>query len=397
MAHDEVQNTCLPAGSQNNSNSAAEAPDGSHALGEEDLERFGLLEAMLNQEAFDGVRTHAPQQLASAMLDDTAIASMHATAIDLSAALRSAGAHPGGPRAVRMPVHNAAAPCGYDASPTDMLRPSGSNAADGADESSEPHLKPQDFERGLADSYDAYRRACEHDRREMERSSTSGGRRSPSTQPGHDVHANDCASSERANEANARRHSPESQDLHRGRRENQQQEVDAGHDGEPPWTQSPGQQQAGAESGDLQRDELYPAGRILHLLPVDLLPDGLPASAHSRQGSAGKDETTSLLGEDHSRMHAASAAAGRWADASDGYGSSAPQQAHDKAQRNADGGNASVPVGGVAAPPPAYIAVDEVPQEAYNRIALCQTMLADHFLSKYIAAMDALLVSYDPL
>ena len=61
----------------------AAAEDDSHALRDTDLERFDMLEAMLDREAQAG----AGEALAGAVLDERAIAGMHAAAVSLSAAM----------------------------------------------------------------------------------------------------------------------------------------------------------------------------------------------------------------------------------------------------------------------------------------------------------------------
>ena len=274
--------------------------DPSHALDEVDVERFGMLEAMLDHESL-GRPLHVTDALAARVLDDRAIAGMHAAAVDLgTAAMRG----PGSVAGTATPMRGAASPRGGG-----MMDDDGGAAA-------------VDFERGLQESMEAYRRACERGRAELDGDGGGGGARSPS----------------------------------------QTGVSESGVAGAP----------AQESAAPPLRDELFPMGRILHLAPASWLHDrasGEPRSEASTPRGAGGPCATSSGG-------GAAAAAVR--DTS---------EAHAASPR-------SCPVGGVARQPPSHMPVDHVPHGAYSRISLCQTMLADHFLFRYIEALDAVIEAF---
>jgi hypothetical protein len=360
--------------------------DPSHALREADVERFDILEAMLDREALDKALPRAPDRLAAAMLDDSAIAGMHAAAIDLSAAVR----RPGGvsPRSHTREMA--------------FARPdAGSADADDMGDEPEPHLRPQDFERGLADSYDAYHRACEMDRREMERTSSSGQERQSST-GGQSAQG----APERPDVASPAWLPPLPLPL-RVSTGAQQQPGSAppggardgsGAQRERAWF-ADAPVASGPGASEQQVREMYPAGRILHLLPAEMLPEGAWERARGAGGASVPQAPDAWGHRDPLRAGLEVGAAVVQGMAAEIDESTAPIDAgrppRDQAAGHDIDTEAGMPVSGVAAPPSKYVLVDWVPQEAYGRIALCQTMLADHFLRKYIAAMDSLLGGFE--
>lgn len=269
--------------------------DPSHALDEADVERFGMLEAMLDSESV-GHPMHVTDQLAARVLDDRAIAGMHAAAVDLGAAMRG----PGSVAGTATPMRGAASPRGG------LLDDDGAAAA-------------VDFERGLQDSMEAYRRACELGRAELD----GEGAHSPA--------------------------------------------------GGQEATDGAGDDLSGDGSAEPLRDELYPMGRILHLAPASWLHDR--ADGEQRSGASTPGHRPAA-GRQPSDRGATDAAVAR------------------EACSTPPASPGTCPVGGVAQQPPMHLPVDDVPHGAYSRISLCQTMLADHFLFRYIEALDSVIESF---
>ena len=368
-----------------------------------------MLEAMLDREARDAGCPSAPDNLAanfgSRILDDAAIAGMHATALDLSAAMRNPLQLPrgqGGAATAARPPSSAAIRRGGDSGSASPGRTrfagagSGDGGAgadvdgDGADD--EPHLRPHDFEHGLAESYNAYRRACEHDRAEMDRASASGKQPSPEKGAGAAAGGQTGAlhSPQSARIRSELQHSGHNRRRSLGGGEARAFSA-AGQGGlDSQW---PSETQRSSHSGVLPATErrpvpeMFPAGRIMHLVPVDMLPaaarDMLP-----RRAAAHKHSATAPGGAPPPAPHAL-------LHCSESADAAAALLTDDRAAADSEHEAGVVPVGGVVAPPRHVVLVDQAPYDAYKRIVLCQTMLADHFLSKYILSMDALLAGLD--
>lgn len=47
-----------------------------------------------------------------------------------------------------------------------------------------------------------------------------------------------------------------------------------------------------------------------------------------------------------------------------------------------------------APPPPAYVLLENVPQTAYGRIRLCNTMVHDHYIPNYLIALESAMQLY---
>lgn len=179
---------------------------------------------------------------------------------------------------------------------------------------------------------------------------------------------------------------------------------------------------------------LYPVGRVLHMLPAHVAA-AAAADAQSEKEQGQSDRTggarccdegakrgtraresksvsprrrVSFMGEGESRAHAGCSASpdgrgrspkGQTRPASAGDPDNACQQEHSGDER---GGSAaclesderdglldrSCCEGEGAA---THVMVEDIPVTAYDRVILCSTMLSDHFLPRYMTALDAVI------
>jgi hypothetical protein len=348
--------------------------DPSHALQESDLERFDMLEAMLNDEERGVTLRHSrvPERLAASVLDERAIAGIHAAAIDLTAAMRAPGSSSAVGRLSRPPS------VGMLTGQSPSARRAGPDEED-EDVRVDPHLGAQDYEKGLVESYDAYSRACEQDRTEMDHAQRLKG---SVLQGPQRLHGGCRSDTQRSQGARGAAESPGSERTAHGEAAGDLLQGARGS-----VNVNTGAHNLDKVTSSEQRDELYPAGRILHLLPFEMLPGptaqevkacctALPCSPADAPTRVSDCVPASLPVESDCARE---------------------QDMHERevgGLLEQVGVEEGVPVGGVAAPPCTLFLVDHVPQQAYYRIALCETMLADHFLSKYIASMDAVIESY---
>ncbi|KAK2079874.1 hypothetical protein QBZ16_002269 [Prototheca wickerhamii] len=102
------------------------------------------------------------------------------------------------------------------------------------------------------------------------------------------------------------------------------------------------------------RRALYPAGRIIHLVPAHLVPR--------------RDEGFELVG------------------AMEGEADDADQAPSEEPADAADG-----PLAGKAAVPEDMILLDNVPHTLYGRIRLCRQVLSDHIIPNYLASLESAL------
>jgi hypothetical protein len=323
-----------------------------HGLEDADVERFGVLEAMLDQEGFASRHTSGHDQMALRVLDSRAIAGMHAAAVDLSAAMRPPATSRG------------TSTTGRGVSP-----PRGTLLEDDGDEGVENEAI--DYDRGLVESLEAYQEACERNWKELDSTKVpslgsspvlqspkrpiGGSTRSPGTAPG--------VRPERVPSLNGV--------VGIG-------SCDAGPD---TWA----------------RDELYPVGRIIHLVPMSWLhlnSEVVSVSDGERPASLSGKDVGAAFECEQARSDGGGVLVNQGDAAREFIGPRKQNRLSRVGEDIADEPVADVPVGGVARGPPTRMAVDCVPQQAYSRVSLCKTMLADHYLSQYIESMDAVIAAF---
>lgn len=336
--------------------------DNSHRLCEADLARFDMLEAMLDEEiaaaqAGGGhgggasVLGGSTLSRAGSVLGEPMVAGMHAAALDFAAAAGAGFAGEGmeGSAALQRPPAQEVMGARRDAGRTSWYRPrhirmgssrsieaviagedSGEEEEDdeGVEMESVAGIGCDVFERGLGEDMEAFRAAYERAALEGDRESGEGGARS-------------CA---------AMGPGP-ARVLHEGR--------------------DPGKRR--------ERQVTYPVGRILRLLPAEAL-------LRSAGDSVAAGSVRAVL-----QRAASSGSAGvRQADGPSRSSEVARGRSIDAGELRPLLGNREGGAGDVVVPPaPAYVVMDHVPQTAFRRIKLCRTMLSDHYLRRYLAAMSA--------
>ncbi|BDA49647.1 probable Sn1-specific diacylglycerol lipase alpha at N-terminal half [Coccomyxa sp. Obi] len=157
----------------------------------------------------------------------------------------------------------------------------------------------------------------------------------------------------------------------------------------------------------------YPAGRILHLVPARLVRDRLPDDAFREPAAsecAGKEDTPvhivpkaqagNMQGSVRQRagfQHESKS----WQPTNSTF----EQQTLHTSMAGVDGslvmvGEAITTDGEEVEMPQKkemFVLLDNVPQEAYSRVKLCSTMVADHFIPAYLASMDAVIEGLEVL
>lgn len=422
----------------------ASTEEASHLLQETDLERFKLLEAMLDEEEearYTAAAASTPtvaqaSQLAQAVLGEPTVAGMHAAALDFSTALHP---HPvDGSSAAASPLASTAA---MHTAPWPGARNSHANVAPVSAHMHSPNDTHQDeeseededvviqeggsltlgekrtslgtlrggvhsdvFERGLSEDIVAYRRACE--RAELERRGAQPPRKSTGAQ------GTNGASSEAGS-------SPPIGGAARS--------DDSGDEGVPDV----------GEVGTGRYTKLYPVGRVIHVIPVELLG---PVARNSETDGG----TRASEGEGNEAMLWWSSR-GTGAKGGDGKGIATPLHTRSPTgtpmagsprttaySRRPSTDSVGARVGGdtdvdrkpllparvtTGAPSvrrlsessrptlpdapnwdlqgPTHVLLDDIPVDAYDKINLCRTMLADHLLWRYLAAWDTVLVDWE--
>ncbi|CAL8464467.1 g4002 [Coccomyxa elongata] len=158
----------------------------------------------------------------------------------------------------------------------------------------------------------------------------------------------------------------------------------------------------------------YPAGRILHLVPARLVRDRLPDDVFREPAaseSAGKEDAPvhivlkaqyagTVQGSVRQRagfQHESKS----WQPTNSTF----EQQTLHTSMAGVDGslvmvGEAITTDGEEVEMPQKkemFVLLDNVPQEAYSRVKLCNTMVADHFIPAYLASMDAVIEGLEVL
>jgi hypothetical protein len=169
------------------------------------------------------------------------------------------------------------------------------------------------------------------------------------------------------------------------------------------------------------RRAMFPAGRILHLVPARLVPGLQPAAAAAVWEHDSDSDASGGGGGGGAPSAAAPPPARCWPEAvmeegedypgttsprlaalSQGQGGGAPLVEEPSLRHllpPQPGGGGEEPSGGGAAPPPPpppvpaedMVLLEGVPQEAYARIRLCRTVLSDHIIPSYLRSLESAL------
>jgi hypothetical protein len=140
--------------------------------------------------------------------------------------------------------------------------------------------------------------------------------------------------------------------------------------------------------------KLYPVGRILHLLPADVVAraqqaarDAAPSPASPRQAAASRSNSSSL-------PRSGSEAACQGASSEDSTSTSSISEA-----ATGTGGSTLSPgqgsSSGVQQQVHQYLLMEVPDPSSYGRVKLCRSMVMDHFIPSYIKAMDTVMLGLE--
>ena len=126
---------------------------------------------------------------------------------------------------------------------------------------------------------------------------------------------------------------------------------------------------------------MYPAGRILHLVPATVVPGYKTSGVDDGYFEQNLDTSNVVYSSTHSR-HVSELSFDDYVGAEEAAGSAAVVE-----------GAASIPLPPLKpAPGPApknMILLDGVPQKAYGRIRLCKSVLQDHVIPNYLRSLES--------
>lgn len=142
--------------------------------------------------------------------------------------------------------------------------------------------------------------------------------------------------------------------------------------------------------------KLYPVGRILHLLPADVVARAQQA-ARDAAGSPASPRQAAASGSNSSSLPRSGSEAARQGASSEHSTSSSSGAA--TATATGPGGDTSSPgqgsSGSVQPQVQQYLLMEVPDPSSYGRVKLCRSMVMDHFIPSYIKAMDTVMLGLE--